>query len=141
MGVRKLVQPLCFLFVVVAICIPGSAQESGAPEPLPTQAMETQPAADRFTIRLQQGQEFNGYLGDKAAITMVIADTKVEIPVYKIKSLKLDNSRSGKAAVQLRDGDSLIAQLVPAIIDLSAEWGEVSINTDALSSMQLSTDS
>jgi hypothetical protein len=130
--------PLCavVLFVLSASPDPVAAQEPAGAEATETAAAV--PAADKFVFRLKNGQEFTGFLGEKASITMIVADTNVEIPVYKIQQLKFDINKPGKAFVQLRDGDSITAQFVPGIAELTADWGKLSLNTDSLASMQMS---
>jgi len=101
-------------------------------------APESGPSADKFVYRLKNGQEFTGFMGEKASITMIVADTNIEIPMYKIQSLKFDLNKPGKALVQLRDGDTISAQFVPTIVELTADWGKVSLNTDAISTLRMS---
>jgi hypothetical protein len=125
---------LCLLNASPLLCAQENAEASAA-EPAVVAAKE--PAADKFTFRLKNGKEFSGFLDEKASVTMLVADTKVDIPLYKIQQLKFDINRPGAATVQLRDRDSISSQLVPAVIELVAEWGTISLNTDSISSMQL----
>ena len=132
---------LLFVAMLTLLLAPSAwvvAQESGEKiEPVVAEPNEKEPQADKFTFRLKNGKEFSGFLDEKAAITMLVADTKVEIPVYKVQALQFDPNDPGKATVQLRDRNSITAQIVPATIELLADWGKVSLNTSSLSTMRL----
>ena len=133
-------QILMVLVASLCLAVYGDvwAQQQPTKETAAPAAVEPVPTVDTFVFRLRNGKEFKGFMGEKASFTMVVADTKVTIPAYKIQSIKFDANNVGKAFLRLRDGDSISAQIVPAVAELTADWGSLSLNTDAVASMELS---
>ncbi len=134
------------LFVAVAclfVCAPTQAQTTDQPS-IPDSAQQPQAnetaSPHSFVVRMRNKKYLEGSPVEFGFIDVYILDTKVSVPLDRIKGVLISAQPDEMSTLAMTDGQLLSGQIALPELRLMVDWGDATIKRDMVRSMVRSDD-
>ena len=133
------------LFVAVAclfVCAPTQAQTTDQPS-VPDSAQqqaEANASPHSFVVRMRNKKYLEGSPVEFGFIDVYILDTKVSVPLDRIKGVLISAQPDEMSTLAMTDGQLLSGQIALPELRLMVDWGDATIKRDMVRSMVRSDD-
>ena len=97
-------------------------------------------APHSFVVRMRNKKYLEGSPVEFAFIDLYVLDTKVTVPMERIKGVLVASQPDELSTLALTDGQLLTGQIDLPELRLMVEWGDATINRDMVRSMVRSDD-
>ncbi len=136
-------EKVLLLILAFAFCsLPLQAQydapvddQSDTTEQLPSGAEELPPAPATIVVRMRNNKFLQGVPIDLVSIDIYILGNKVAVPIEEVLGVRFDGGEKSRGTIALKNGDTLIGRMEAPKIVLSVDWGEASIDAEAITSI------